>query len=60
MKKVKTAAILTVYDISEMTPTGRKAICDWLRQQIKNINKYHHVNGKKGFAKRYTARYLYK
>lgn len=58
--KEKSAAVLTVYDISKMTPTGRKAICDWLRQQISNINKYHHVKGKPGFAARYTARYLYK
>jgi hypothetical protein len=57
MKKEKSAAILTVHDISKMTPSGRKAIITWLRQQIENIQKYHK---KPGFASRYTARYLYK
>jgi hypothetical protein len=60
MKKEKSAAILTVYGISEMTPKGRKAIIDWLKHQISNIQKYHHVKGEAGFSKKYTARYLYK
>lgn len=60
MAKEKSAAILTVYDISKMTPSGRKAIVQWLKNQINNIQKYHHVKGKEGFGHRYTARYLYK
>lgn len=60
MKKEKSAAILTVYNISKMTSKGRKNIIDWLKNQIKNIQKYHHIKGKEGFAKKYTARYLYK
>lgn len=57
MKKVQSAAILTVKDISDMTPKGRKDIINWLLGQIKTIQKHHK---KPGFAKRYTARYLYK
>lgn len=60
MKKEKSAAILTIFDISKMTPKGREAIINWLKQQVNNIKKYHHVNGKEGFAHCYTARYLYK
>jgi len=55
MKKEKSAAILTIKDISKMTPKGRKDIVNWLRQQISNIQKYHK---KPGFASRYTARYF--
>ncbi len=58
-KKEKSAAILTVYGISDMTSKGRRDVVKWLNNQIKNIQKYHHVKGEKGFAKRYTARYLY-
>ena len=57
MKKEKSAAILTVHGISEMSPKGRKEIIKWLKNQIKNIEKYHKDPG---FAKRFTARYLYK
>jgi hypothetical protein len=57
MSKEKSAAILTVKDISKMTPKGRKDIIAWLKSQIENIQKYHK---KPGFASRYTARYLYK
>lgn len=56
-KGSKSAAILTVYDISKMTFHGREAIVAWLTTQIRNIRRYH---SKPGFAKRYTARYLYK
>lgn len=55
--KVKSAAILTVYDISKMTLKGRSSIIKWLKNQISNIQKYHK---KPGFASRYIARYLYK
>jgi predicted dithiol-disulfide oxidoreductase (DUF899 family) len=55
-KKTKSAAILTVYDISKMTPKGRADIIAWLRLQVSYIKKYHK---KPGFAKRYTARYYY-
>lgn len=56
MKKEKSAAILTVFDISKMTAKGRKAILKWLQNQINDIEKYH---SKPGFASRYTARYIY-
>lgn len=55
MKK-KSAAILTVFNISKMTVKGRKAVLKWLHNQITDIEKYH---AKPGFASRYTARYLY-
>lgn len=57
MTKEKSAAILTVFDISKMTAKGRRAIINWLNSQIRNIELYHK---KPGFASRYTARYLYK
>lgn len=57
MAKEKSAAILTVYDISDMSPKGRRDIINWLKKQISNIEKHHE---KPGFAKRYTARYIYK
>ena len=56
MSKEKSAAILTVHRISDMTPKGRKDIIKWLESQIDNIKKYHK---NPGFASRYTARYLY-
>lgn len=55
--KEKSAAILTVFDISKMTSKRRLEIVKWLQEQILNIKKYHK---KPGFASRYTARYLYK
>ena len=58
-RKEKSAAVLTLHDVSRMTTAGRRSIIRWLNNQIKNIQKYHHVNGKPGFAKRFTARYLY-
>ena len=59
--KTKSAAILTIYRISDMSPNGRREIIKWLLTQIATIEKYHHVNGgKAGFPKRYTARYLYR
>ena len=57
MTKEKSAAILTVKEISKMTAKGRKNIVTWLKSQIDNIEKYHK---NPGFASRYTARYLYK
>lgn len=54
-KKEKSVAILTIYNISEMTTKGRKDILNWLKAQVKNIEKYHK---NPGFAGRYTARYI--
>lgn len=56
MSKGKSAAILTIFNISKMTPKGREDIINWLKQQIENIQKYHKTPG---FEKRYRARYLY-
>lgn len=55
MKKETSAAILTIKEPAEMTPKGRKAIAEWLRQQAKDLIKYGD-----NYAKRFTARYLYK
>ena len=57
MTKQRSAAILTVFNISKMTSKGRRDIINWLKGQTANIEKYHK---KPGFASRYTARYLYK
>jgi hypothetical protein len=57
MAKEKSAAVLTVHRISDMTPKGRRSVIAWLKQQVSNIEKYHKDPG---FASRYTARYLYR
>lgn len=54
--KEKSAVILTVFDISDMTTAGRRAIIKWIRSQADNIEQYHKDPG---FSKRYTARYIY-
>ena len=50
----KSAAILTIKDAPKMTASGRRAVAQWLRKQAKFLEK----DGS-GFAKRFTARYLY-
>jgi hypothetical protein len=53
-KKVKTAAILTIYDADKMTEKGRKEIADWLRRQAKDLIKYGWQ-----YTKEMRARYQY-
>ena len=48
------AAILTIWEASNMSDKGKKAIAEWLRQQAKNLLK----DGK-NYSKRFTARYMY-
>ena len=51
----KSAAIVTVFKASDMTPKGRKNVVKWLKQQADFIDKYP-----KELSPRFTARYLYK
>ena len=51
----KSAAVLTVFRVSEMTPNGRRDILRWLQRQMRFIKR-----DSKQLAKRYTARYLYR
>ena len=48
------AASLTIWEASQMSDKGKKAIAEWLRQQAKNLLK----DGK-NYSKRFTARYMY-
>ena len=54
-KKEKTAAIVTVFNLSDMTPAGRKRIAKWLRSRADVVEKHGDVQ----FAGRFTQRYLY-
>lgn len=53
--KEKRAAILTIFDAPSMTKRGRRRIAMWLRKQAEFVEHEGHV-----YAKRFTARYLYK
>ena len=55
LKGEKSVAVLTVFDAPAMTPSGRKAIAEWLRRQARML-----VKDGKLYAKRYTGRYLYR
>jgi hypothetical protein len=50
----KSAAILTVHRIPEMTKKGRRDVCSWLRRLADDIQ-----NEPKTFAKTFRARYMY-
>jgi len=52
--KLKSAAIVTVFDAPNMTARGRKAVAKWLRKQAEFVEKYG-----KELDKRFRARYLY-
>ena len=58
MKKAKdkTAAIVTVFNLSDMTLAGRKKIAQWLRSRAKVVEQHGDVQ----FAGRFTQRYLYR
>lgn len=51
----KRAAILTIFDAPAMTKRGRKQIAAWMRKQADFLEKHGQE-----YAKRFTARYLYK
>jgi len=54
-KKVpKSAAILTIKDVPNMSEKGKKDITDWLRWQVEMLIKEGN-----NYAKNFTARYLY-
>lgn len=55
-KQKKSAAIVTLHDIANMSDKGRKQIVKWLHQQASYVASKRTA---KTFAKRYTARYLY-
>ena len=52
--KVKSAAVLTVFDAAKMDKRGRRLIATWLKRQAKNILEY----GDR-YSSRFTGRYLY-
>lgn len=54
MKNQKCAATLTIHNIGDMTPEGRKKVIGFLRRQLSLVNKYTNK-----VAKRFRARYLY-
>jgi len=55
MKKLNSAAILTIKDASNMSEKGRKEIVDWLRLHARYLLMY----GKK-YSGTFRARFLYK
>lgn len=53
--KDKSAAVLTIHDAPRMTAKGRRQIAAWLKKQAAFLTKDGGA-----FAKRFTARYLYR
>jgi hypothetical protein len=53
--KVRSAAVVTVFDAPKMDKRGRKRVAKWLREQAEFLEQYGQE-----FAGRFTARYLYK
>ena len=53
MKKDNVIARLTMHRLSEMTPEGRKALAEWLRNNAKFILKEG-----KNCSKVFTAKYI--
>ena len=53
--KDKTAAVVTVFGLSDMTLAGRKRIAKWLRSRATVVEKHGDVQ----VAGRFTQRYLY-
>ena len=48
------AAVLTIKNVAQMTPRGRRDVCDWLRRQIGHVEQNPHA-----FAGKYCARFIY-
>lgn len=55
MANPKSAAVVTIFGAPDMSPSGRRAVANWLRKQADFLQKEGKV-----YAKRFTARYLYK
>jgi len=55
-EKSKSAAILTIFDASNMTSKGVDSIVAWLRKQASQLKTKKY---REQYAKRCTARYLY-
>lgn len=53
--KEKSAAVVTIFDAPNMTAKGKHAIALWLRRQARQLER-----DAKLYAKRFTARYLYR
>jgi hypothetical protein len=53
--KEKSAAVISIFAASEMTPKGRREIAAWLRRHADMLVK----EGKKYTSGRFTGRYLY-
>lgn len=53
-KETKAAAVITIRDAADMTPSGRKSIALWMRRQADFL-----VREGDNLSNRYTARYLY-
>jgi hypothetical protein len=50
----QSAAVLTIFDASEMTPKGKCDIARWLRRQARFLTMHGYE-----MSKRFTARYMY-
>jgi phage-related minor tail protein len=53
-KNLKTAAVLTIKEIDQMTPSGRRTLAKWLKKQADFL-----VRHSKELAPTWRARYLY-
>lgn len=53
-KTPKSAAIVTIFDASKMTPAGRKRIAKWLRSRADLLENHADL-----MASRFTSRWLY-
>lgn len=53
---VVAAAVLTIHGASQMTPKGRQAVAQWLKQQAVSLLE---LAVSPGYAERYIARYVY-
>jgi hypothetical protein len=56
MATEKSAAVLTIKDAGKMTPSGARAVANWLRKQAGYLER---ANERKALSDRYRARYLY-
>ena len=52
--KTKVAASVMVYGVAEMTPKGRREVCNWLRRLAGDLQREPDT-----FAKTFRARYWY-
>jgi hypothetical protein len=52
--KEHSAAIVTIHDAARMSPTGRKAIAQWLRNHARWLERHG-----REYAPRFRGRYIY-